>query len=57
MLIDGFIAITDKKVVKFVVNTGTGKITLQRQNGKNKRMIGSVTQMFLACWLFCLESI
>ena len=34
---DGWIycnAITDKKVVKFVVNTGTGKIAGQRQNGK-----------------------
>ena len=31
---DGFITITDKKFVKFVVNTGTGKIAGQRQNGK-----------------------
>ena len=31
----GFITITGKKVVKFVVNTGTSKITGQKQNGEN----------------------
>ena len=31
---DGFITITDKKVVKFIVNTGTGKI--KRQSGQNQ---------------------
>ena len=32
---DGFISITDKKVVKFIINTGTGKITPKRQMDKN----------------------
>ena len=32
---DGFITITDKKAVKFVVNTGTRKIK-KRTNGQNQ---------------------
>ena len=34
--LDGFITITDKKVVKFFVNTGTGKITTKSQIGQNQ---------------------
>ena len=33
---DGFIAITDTKVVKFVVNTGTGNNYKRIQNGQNQ---------------------
>ena len=33
---DGFITIIDKEVVKFVVNTGIGKITRKRRSGENQ---------------------
>ena len=37
---DGFITITDKKAVKFVVNTGTGKnYTRKRQNQISGKII------------------
>ena len=33
---DGFITITDNKVMKFVVNTGTGKNYKKKKNGQNQ---------------------
>ena len=47
---DGYITITDKKVVKFVVNTGTGKITRKRQNGQNL-ILGKICEV---CCLACV---
>ena len=42
---DGFIAITDKKAMKFVVNTGAGKITRKRQNGQNQ-ISGKISKVY-----------
>ena len=53
---DGCITITENKVVKFIVNTGAGKIARKRQNGQNQ-ISGKISQVYyLACEWDVLES-
>ena len=45
---DGFVTITDKKVVKFVVNTGAGKFTRKEKMEKNQ-ICGKISKMYRKC--------
>ena len=53
---DGCITITENKEVRFIVNTGAGKIARKRQNGQNQ-ISGKISKVhYLACERDVLES-